>query len=107
MTTAPQGHRSRREYIATQGPLPSTVNDFWTMVWEQRVKGIVMVTNCIEGGRVSLQVDVTMFCCQILKVSANLQSFLSPQRAHTDLRLLSVAITDLYFFPCFLFLDQV
>ncbi|KAF0025362.1 hypothetical protein F2P81_022243 [Scophthalmus maximus] len=45
------GHRSRREYIATQGPLPSTVNDFWTMVWEQRVKGIVMVTNCIEGGR--------------------------------------------------------
>ncbi|XP_035468450.1 receptor-type tyrosine-protein phosphatase H isoform X2 [Scophthalmus maximus] len=49
------GHRSRREYIATQGPLPSTVNDFWTMVWEQRVKGIVMVTNCIEGGRVSLQ----------------------------------------------------
>ncbi|XP_035524593.1 receptor-type tyrosine-protein phosphatase H isoform X2 [Morone saxatilis] len=45
------GYSSNREYIATQGPLPNTVNDFWTMIWEQRVKGIVMVTNCTEGGR--------------------------------------------------------
>ncbi|XP_042254372.1 receptor-type tyrosine-protein phosphatase eta-like isoform X7 [Thunnus maccoyii] len=45
------GYSSNREYIATQGPLPGTVNDFWRMIWEQRVRGIVMVTNCIEGGR--------------------------------------------------------
>ncbi|XP_062298054.1 receptor-type tyrosine-protein phosphatase H-like [Scomber scombrus] len=45
------GYKNNREYIATQGPLPATVNDFWRMIWEQRVKGIVMVTNCTEGGR--------------------------------------------------------
>lgn len=50
-----QGYNSSREYIATQGPLPATVNDFWRMVWEQKVRGIVMVTNCTEGGRVGVQ----------------------------------------------------
>ncbi|CAJ1080953.1 receptor-type tyrosine-protein phosphatase H-like isoform X1 [Xyrichtys novacula] len=49
------GYNSSREYIATQGPLPSTVNDFWRMIWEQRVKGIVMVTNCKESGKIKCE----------------------------------------------------
>ncbi|KAJ7984561.1 hypothetical protein DPEC_G00356070 [Dallia pectoralis] len=49
------GYSSTRQYIAAQGPLPNTVVDFWRMLWEQRVKGIVMVTNCIEGGRVKCE----------------------------------------------------
>lgn len=45
------GYNSDREFIAAQGPMPSTVSDFWRMIWEQRVSAVVMVTNCTEGGR--------------------------------------------------------
>lgn len=38
-------------YIATQGPLPNTVNDFWFMVWQERSDCIVMVTREIERNK--------------------------------------------------------
>ncbi|XP_066463683.1 tyrosine-protein phosphatase non-receptor type 21 isoform X1 [Eleutherodactylus coqui] len=39
------------DYIATQGPLQNTCQDFWQMVWEQGVAIIAMVTLEEEGGR--------------------------------------------------------
>ncbi|XP_063234398.1 tyrosine-protein phosphatase non-receptor type 11-like isoform X7 [Bacillus rossius redtenbacheri] len=38
-------------YIATQGCLPSTVPDFWDMVWQENTRVIVMTTKEIERGK--------------------------------------------------------
>ena len=48
-----QGYNSRKEFIAAQGPLPVTVNEFWRMIWEKNVQTLVMLTRCNEQGRVS------------------------------------------------------
>ncbi|CAE6448150.1 unnamed protein product [Rhizoctonia solani] len=42
---------SNLQYIATQGPMPATYVDFWTMVWEQHVHVIVMLTRQVEGNQ--------------------------------------------------------
>ncbi|XP_054871960.1 protein tyrosine phosphatase receptor type Fa isoform X15 [Amphiprion ocellaris] len=46
------GYRKQNAYIATQGPLPETLSDFWRMVWEQRTCTIVMMTRLEEKSRV-------------------------------------------------------
>uniref|UniRef100_L2GHM9 protein-tyrosine-phosphatase n=1 Tax=Colletotrichum fructicola (strain Nara gc5) TaxID=1213859 RepID=L2GHM9_COLFN len=43
--------RSNKRYIATQGPLPATFDDFWSVIWEQDVRVIVMLTAESEGGQ--------------------------------------------------------
>uniref|UniRef100_A0A4W3HEM6 Protein tyrosine phosphatase non-receptor type 13 n=1 Tax=Callorhinchus milii TaxID=7868 RepID=A0A4W3HEM6_CALMI len=42
-------------YIASQGPLPQTLADFWQMVWEQKSNIIAMMTQEVEGGKIKCQ----------------------------------------------------
>ncbi|XP_058014247.1 receptor-type tyrosine-protein phosphatase eta isoform X2 [Ahaetulla prasina] len=45
------GYNSKKEFIAAQGPLPNTVQDFWRMIWEKKIYTVVMLTKCVEQGR--------------------------------------------------------
>ena len=47
-----QGYRQKKSYIATQGPLESTVCDFWRMVWENESKCVVLLSELKENGEV-------------------------------------------------------
>ncbi|XP_067090238.1 receptor-type tyrosine-protein phosphatase eta [Osmerus mordax] len=49
------GYNSRKEFIAAQGPLPVTVDQFWRMIWEKNVLTLVMLTRCNEQGRVKCE----------------------------------------------------
>ncbi|XP_046542684.1 uncharacterized protein LOC124253012 [Haliotis rubra] len=39
----------KKAFIATQGPMPKTVGDFWRMVWQEETDIIVMLTRLKEG----------------------------------------------------------
>ncbi|XP_052243791.1 uncharacterized protein LOC127853363 isoform X3 [Dreissena polymorpha] len=50
------GFEKAKKFIASQGPTEKNLDDFWCMIWQQRVDKIVMLTNLIEMG--------TMKCLQ-------------------------------------------
>uniref|UniRef100_A0ABK0LDY2 Protein tyrosine phosphatase, non-receptor type 20 n=1 Tax=Rattus norvegicus TaxID=10116 RepID=A0ABK0LDY2_RAT len=54
-------HEEEYFYIATQGPLPDTIEDFWQMVLENNCNVIAMITREIEGGVIK--------CCSYWPVS--------------------------------------
>lgn len=73
-----QGYASPREFIVTQGPLPSTRDDFWRMIWEQNARSIVMLTRCIEKGRVCAQqsqqlLDYIAYSFQVVHIFSNMK----------------------------------
>ena len=56
-----------KQYIATQGPLSGTIEDFWRLVWEQRCSTIVMLSHLVEGGKVSSSItEIMSHSCYIV-----------------------------------------
>ncbi|XP_055634570.1 tyrosine-protein phosphatase corkscrew isoform X2 [Toxorhynchites rutilus septentrionalis] len=48
------GHQEKdfvKTYIATQGCLANTIQDFWNMIWQENTRVIVMTTKEIERGK--------------------------------------------------------
>ena len=54
-----QGYRQKDSYIASQGPLQHTIEDFWRMIWEWKSCSIVMLTELEERGQVSARGSCT------------------------------------------------
>ncbi|XP_025781768.1 receptor-type tyrosine-protein phosphatase U [Puma concolor] len=46
-----EGYHRSNHFIATQGPKPEMVYDFWRMVWQEHCSSIVMITKLVEVGR--------------------------------------------------------
>uniref|UniRef100_A0A8C1ZR94 Receptor-type tyrosine-protein phosphatase alpha n=1 Tax=Cyprinus carpio TaxID=7962 RepID=A0A8C1ZR94_CYPCA len=58
------GYRQKDSYMACQGPLQHTIEDFWRMIWEWRSCSIVMLTELEERGQVSSHA-FCLFVCSI------------------------------------------
>ncbi|XP_046858719.1 receptor-type tyrosine-protein phosphatase kappa-like [Xenia sp. Carnegie-2017] len=56
-----ENRKCEKYYIATQGPKPKTVNDFWRMIFEQKCPTIVMLTTLKEMGKNGEHHEVEQF----------------------------------------------
>ena len=70
------GYRIKNEFIATQSPLEETIQDFWTMIWEQNCKTIVMLSDKSEKKVVNKffvfsKKKIIIFACANLEKAVN------------------------------------
>ncbi|XP_064386224.1 receptor-type tyrosine-protein phosphatase alpha-like [Halichondria panicea] len=49
------GYKKPKKFIATQGPLPGTLVDFWRLMWQERPPIIIMLTNVMENNKIKCE----------------------------------------------------
>ena len=51
-----QGYKTPKQFIATQGPLPQTLVDFWRLIWQEKVECVViLLKELMEGDTIRCQ----------------------------------------------------
>ncbi|KAF2363966.1 PTP type protein phosphatase [Trinorchestia longiramus] len=79
--------------IAAQGPMPSTIGDWWQMILEQKATFVIMLTNCVEKGkRKCHQYWPTLE--NWLEASASLYIYNSKEVEHNGYVIRNLCITD-------------
>ena len=46
-----QGYKHKRAFIIAEGPMKSTVRNFWKMIYERNCAVVVMTSSLVEGGQ--------------------------------------------------------
>ena len=65
MIVVAQGYKQQRAFIIAQGPMQSTVRDFWKMVYDRKCGVIVMLSDLVEEGKVGTSRLAVLLCVQI------------------------------------------
>lgn len=47
--------KNEKAYIAAMGPLPATLNNFWRMIWQDKIEIIIMSTELEEKGKIKCE----------------------------------------------------
>ncbi|XP_069819447.1 receptor-type tyrosine-protein phosphatase epsilon-like [Dendropsophus ebraccatus] len=91
------GYRAPHFYIATQGPLPETTGDFWSMVWQEGSSVIVMLTALEEHNKVKCHCywpehvqtygDITVSLQKVVQSGAITSRSFSLKKAHSTVQM--------------------
>jgi len=86
-----------KQIICTQGPTEATLEDFWRMIWQEKVAAIVMLCQVVEGGKKKCEQywpakeEQVMNCANLTITNAGVKSVGALQ--YTKLRMTGVGVS--------------